>query len=163
MWHVADLGEDSFAHGVMPVGWGATTICIFWWRCRPGMFGLVSWLCHGLPWAFFGLFLFISKCASYGIAWLHGHLVSWDDGCSAATMMVTGMKEAPWVGPWSRSLSATIISWIKWINGLVILCCPTCGWSVRLLPSPWADAALLPAEWYPFFLLTCLKPQGWSI
>lgn len=138
MRHAADLREDTFAHGVMLFGWGTTTICIFWWRCRPGVFGLISWLCHGLHLAFFGLFLSTSKRASYGIVWLQGHLVGWDDGCWAATMMVTGIKEAPWLGPWTRYLSATVISWIKGINGLVILCYPTCGWSVRLLPWPWA-------------------------
>lgn len=144
MWHVADLRVDSFAHGIMLVGWDTTTICIFWWRCRLGMFGLISLLCHGLPKSFFGLFLSISKCASCGIDWLHGHLVGCDDGHSAATMTVTGMKEAPWLGPWTRSVSATITSWIKWINGLVISCYPTCGWSVRLLPRLWCS---LVASW----------------
>ena len=63
------------------------------------MFGLIFWLCLGLPQAFFGLCLSSSKCASYGIVWLHGHLAGWDDGHSAAAMTVTGMKEASWLGP----------------------------------------------------------------
>lgn len=58
----AVLGEDA--------GWGLVTL------------EFISWLCHGLPRAFFGFFLSINYFGSYGVARFHGRLVGWDCGHS---------------------------------------------------------------------------------
>lgn len=159
MWCVADLGEDSLAHGV---GWGTATVCISWWRCRPGMLGLISWLCHRHV---FGLSLSVSKCASCVIDGFHGHLVVWDDGHWAPPVMLTGMKEAPRLGSWTRLLAVIITGWTKLINGMVIGCYHTCDDAALLLsviPVSFTPAWNVKAETFSLMLFEAsLEKTAW--
>lgn len=119
-------------------------------------------LCHRHV---FGLSLSVSKCASCVIDGFHGHLVVWDDGHWAPPVMLTGMKEAPRLGSWTRLLAVIITGWTKLINGMVIGCYHTCDDAALLLsviPVSFTPAWNVKAETFSLMLFEAsLEKTAW--
>lgn len=162
---MADLGVYSLAHGVTLVGWGTAAICILWWRCRPGMLGLISWLCHGHLQAFFGLSL---SSANVLAVLLSGSVVilwCWMMGTELLQWWELGW-ECPVLVPWTRSLAVTITGWTKSIIGVVILCYPTCDDVALLLngiPVSFTPAWNVRAEMFRLLLFEAsLEKAAWG-
>lgn len=120
----------------------------------------LSWTSPGLLWAF---------SLNQQMCWLCYCQVprsSCGVGHWAAPVMVTGVKDVPRLEPWTRSLAVIIIGWTKLINGVVILCCPTCDDAALLLnvkPVSFTPAWNVRAETFSLLLFEAsLEKTTWG-